>query len=158
MSESEQTPEPKRTRGPHIPGEKPTREEMDARIETAAQLAGMGLKHCDLKRSLVQQYKVDARTADRYVSRARALKKKQCGRSSEDLFLESIMFWDSVIQNPDATLAQRMDARREKDRLLGLHAPVKSEQKNDVQVTFYFPEAPPVPVELELPRLAQSSE
>jgi hypothetical protein len=109
------------------PSPRATKAEVEERVEFMAFLLARRLPHAALKRQFRKKYGAGlaARTVAAYASRAREAIIAETGKSRVQHALESLAFWESIVSGPDATLRERMDAQREIDSLLGLHAPVK---------------------------------
>lgn len=103
---------------------KPTREEIEARIEYTLFLLSRRLYKSDIKKMLIRKYHVVARTCEVYLSRARAILIKGTGKTKEEHRVASLNFYESIIAGPDSTLRDRIYANERLDRLLGLEAPL----------------------------------
>lgn len=101
---------------------KPTQAELEERIEFTAKLLAARYFKGDIKRALVARYSVDARTCERYLSRARELLIEWSGKSKDEHRNDALAFYESIIRS-DASPADRMTAQGRIDKLLGLEAP-----------------------------------
>lgn len=107
---------------------KPTREEIQDRVEFTVFLLCRRLYKCDIKRILKKKYSVAARTCEEYLARARAVLVKESGKTQETHRIESLRFYESVIAGDGTTMRDRLHAQERIDKLLGLESP----QKHDV--------------------------
>jgi hypothetical protein len=118
-----------------MPG-KPTRDEVDQRIELTASLLSRRLKKGEIKRLLKGKYNVTARCCERYLSRARRLLLKRSRRPKEVHISEAQAIYEQTIReadvkladsekqfnevltDPDSTRQEKLQARRDWNRLL----------------------------------------
>ncbi len=124
---------------PGNPG-KTGRDELERRIEFTIFLLFRRLPKGKVKQQLRSMYKVDARTAERYLARARRRLVEESGRPQEEHRLDALRFFESVVSGPDATLSERMHAQAEICHLLGLYAPKRLAHGGDAG-------APPIKTE-----------
>lgn len=100
----------------------PSREEVQERIDFAAHLLARRLVKSDIKRMIRLKYKCDARTCERYLSRARAVLIEWSGKTKEQHRIDSHMLYETIIQKEkDPRL--RMLAQERIDKLFGLEVP-----------------------------------
>jgi hypothetical protein len=99
---------------------KPTRKEKEERIDLTLRLLSRGVYKGEVKVVLHARYGVGARTAERYLSRAREILRGRTGRSLDEHRLDAFAFYESIIQDPEATTRERLLAQARIDKLLGL--------------------------------------
>jgi hypothetical protein len=104
---------------------KPTKEDIEARIEYTLFLLSRRLYKSDIKRMLIRKYSIGARTCENYLSRAREILIKGTGQTKEEHRVASLNFYESIIAGPDSTLRDRIYANERLDKLLGLEAPLQ---------------------------------
>jgi hypothetical protein len=116
---------PAKRRGPISP--RATKAEVEERVDFMAFLLARRLPFSAIKRQFRKKFGegLAARTIASYVARAREAIIAETGKPKAQYAMESLAFWESIVSGPDATLRERMDAQREIDSLLGLHAPMK---------------------------------
>lgn len=68
---------------------------------------------------------LSSRTCENILARAREELTARTGRSRDEHREESVAFWESIIRDPDASLAEMMHARTRLEVLLGLQAPLE---------------------------------
>lgn len=71
------------------------------------------------------QIQMDARTIERYLSRARGRLVEESGKSKEELRAESLNFYLTITRDITADPRSRIQARERIDRLYGLDQPIK---------------------------------
>jgi len=106
------------------PGQTPS-DELESRVEVTETLLARGMRKSDIKRYLRTEYGVTARTCENYLSRAKdriMLKLREDRESHRSM---SLALYRSVLSDANASLADRLRAQRDIDRLLGLNAPLK---------------------------------
>ena len=87
--------------------------------------------HCtksEIKKAMRQQFGADARTVERYLSRAREDILKEISDTRDFFRAQSLAAYRNVLKSPEATIKDRILAQRQTDHLLGLHAPWKVAQ------------------------------
>jgi hypothetical protein len=96
---------------------------MEERIEMTAHLLAQAMLKGQIKRLLKAKWGCSARTCEVYLSRARKLLVEKSGRTRGEHFIEAAAFYRSVIQSPNASLRDKLQARERLDVLYGLEAP-----------------------------------
>lgn len=100
-----------------------TQAETDRRIRTVFLLLREGRRKCEIKRLIKRRFKVGPRQAETLLSRARSIFRYQLGKSAEDLRLESFLFYQRILVDPDVSTELKLVARTRLDRLFGLEQP-----------------------------------
>jgi hypothetical protein len=103
-----------------VPGEKPTKEQLEERIERTREMLASGLQKRVIKRRLAKRYGVNPRTCETYLARARELIVQASGRARPEWRAESLAFYESVIADRLASTRDKVKARERIDKLLGL--------------------------------------
>lgn len=98
-------------------------QELEQRVEFTALLLGRDLPKSEIKRVLKSKYSCSAQTCESYISKARALLIEWSGQTKDELFVESVSFWRSIIQGPRSKDGDRMRARERLDALYALEPP-----------------------------------
>lgn len=117
---------------------KPTAEEQIEIEDLAYSLLASGLLKSQIKAHLKKwaakkekllngrvSIKMDSRTIERYLSRARARMREESGKTTEELREDSLNFYLSIARDITADPRSRIQARERVDRLYGLDKPVK---------------------------------
>lgn len=107
----------KKERKPYV---KPTVEEYEQRVAYAEFLLCRRIYKCDIKRLMKKKFNVTARAVEDYLSRAKAKLRDRSGKTRAEHQIDSLQFYESVLNGPDSTLRDRMDAQSRIDRLMGL--------------------------------------
>ncbi|MEM1225948.1 MAG: hypothetical protein AAGJ40_09625 [Planctomycetota bacterium] len=102
-----------------------TEDEMDERIRYTASLLYRGLFKSQIKKELRTKYSVDARTVERYLSRAREEMLVELRDTRDNHKASSLKFYQSVLSDPKATFSNKIQAQKRIDFILGLHAPTQ---------------------------------
>lgn len=108
-------------------GDKPTREEMDRRIEFVAKLVMLRKTTGAIKRMCNKRYGVSARTAENYLARARDSLKERAERPTVEYMAEAIRFYESIVGDVNQKAIDRIKAQNSIDKIRGLHSPDKLE-------------------------------
>lgn len=106
---------------------RPTRDELEARIEMTVKLISAGFHDGQVKRTVAKEYNCSTRTVEAYLRRAREILRDRRNRSREDLQAESMAYYESVLVSKSATPRDRLFARKRIDELLGLEEPRRHE-------------------------------
>lgn len=80
-----------------------------------------------VKRLIMAQFKVGARTAETVISRARGRLLERTNRNVEEHRADSYSFYDSVLRDQAAPIRMKLIAQERIDRLLGLQRPERIE-------------------------------
>jgi hypothetical protein len=107
----------KKDRKPYV---KPTVEEYEQRVAYAEFLLCRRIYKCDIKRLMKKKFNVTARAVEDYLSRAKEKLRDKSGKTRAEHQIDSLQFYESVLNGPDSTLRDRMDAQARIDKLLGL--------------------------------------
>lgn len=104
---------------------KVTQKEKEIRIEQLAKVIGgqKPLTKHEIRTFCEREWKLRWRQSDRYAAYARELLIKATSRSKTELVSEAWSFYESILRSPQSTIRDRMQARAEMNRLLGLYAP-----------------------------------
>ena len=104
-----------------MPGRKPTNEEIDDRVDAVIGMLGKAWRFGDIKRGLRKLYgPVSARTAGRYVARAREQILKNSNVSKNDWVADSLAVYLGIIRDPKTPASAKVQARARMDSVLGL--------------------------------------
>lgn len=114
-----------------MPG-KPTREEKQRRIEETYKLLARHIPKHAIKRLLRAKYNVGYRTCENYLARARAMMIKHSGRSKSLHKAQALALYESIIQDPESTRRERLEAQSLIDRLLCLPEPQMQRHKMEM--------------------------
>lgn len=99
------------------------------REDFAYQLISSCLFNSEIKRAMKANFGMSSRTAERYMSRARARMKAEyaakVNEGTDLLKMESVNFYRSVIRDPAAMTQDKIRAQERLDKLFGLDMPVK---------------------------------
>lgn len=140
MSEQNEDLEGSSSEGPiKAAGIKPTRDELDKRIELVAGMLVRRMKFSQIKRAIIAKYKVCWRTVAAYVARARKLLIARTRKPKDWHFSNALALYESVITDPESTKQEKMTAQGRIDALFGLEAPKKHQHGGD-------PDAAPIRV------------
>ena len=90
------------------------------RIRAVRSLVNQGQTKGAIKVFCCQNFGVHYRTAETYYARAREEMLADAGIDRETLLAESKAFWSEMLVNDDASLADRMRARENLDKLFAL--------------------------------------
>jgi hypothetical protein len=107
---------------------KPTREEIAERIEFTAHMLSRQAYKSNIKRLLKSRYGVDARTCERYLSRARQLmlKRREEGYDPERDRQDAIDFWESFVKAGTVSVSQQFHAKERAEWLRGVRPPAET--------------------------------
>jgi hypothetical protein len=104
-----------------MPGRKPTNEEIDDRVDAVIGMLGKAWRMGDIKRGLRKLYgPISARTAGRYVARAREQILKNSNVSKNDWVADSLAVYLGIIRDPKTPASAKVQARARMDSVLGL--------------------------------------
>ena len=104
-----------------MPGIKPTNEEIDDRVDAVIGMLGKAWRMGDIKRGLRKLYgPISARTAGRYVARAREQILKNSNVSKNDWVADSLAVYLGIIRDPKTPASAKVQARARMDSVLGL--------------------------------------
>lgn len=117
------------SRSDSVNGDRPTEEEYAQRVELVINMVAKAAKKHEMKAVLNMKYGVSARTAESYIAQAKLEIKERASRHKDELFGESMSFYEMVIRDPGASMSEKMAARAALDSLFGLNAPVAVEHK-----------------------------
>jgi hypothetical protein len=99
----------------------PTDDEVEERVEFARGLLARHNRKSTVKRLMREKFgEMDARTIERYLSRARRRMLADIGRGRDDLRAESKAMYSSIISDNSANHFARLKAQERIDKLLGL--------------------------------------
>jgi len=104
---------------------RPTSQEIQEREDLAFDLLSRCYHKSQIKKHFKEKYSCDARTVERYLSRARKRMDVQAAQGKSMLRAESFAFYSSVLRDNRATPREKILARERIDKLYGLDAPVK---------------------------------
>lgn len=85
------------------------------------------IHRCQIHEMFCDRWDVHWKTVDRIVDRARKRMMERLGRSKEIFRCESLAFYEAMTKNPEATVAEKIHARKRIDDLMGLDAPRRAE-------------------------------
>jgi hypothetical protein len=119
-----------------------TNAQIAERILLVAQQLARGAYNHQVHQAITTRYKVGWRTADNYLSRARALLLSGVQVNRGELIAQSFGFYRSILAAPDATIGDKLKAQQCIDDLFALHAP--RTQHHEVSGPNGVPLAPPV--------------
>jgi hypothetical protein len=103
-----------------------TNKEMEVRIEYCCHMLTEGRRKSEIKRFFKNNYGIGFRQVERYLRQARDRMIEESGKGKGELVSEAYGFYMSIIQSTDATITEKLAARRQADDLLGLAAPKRS--------------------------------
>ena len=118
-------------------GKRPTRQEIEERVEYTVFLLCRRLSKGVIKGVLKRRFGVKARTCESYLARARGLIQQLQEKTNGECRLESVRFWESIVSGADATMRDRMHAQEMLDWINGLRhwtATVKGDKDHPVAV------------------------
>jgi hypothetical protein len=105
--------------------ERATKAEVEERIRIVEKMLAQGYTKSMIKRFFRETYDIRARQCERYVSEARRRLLEETKIDRGELIAQSFEFYMSVLRSTEATVKEKLDARRKADELLGLIAPRK---------------------------------
>lgn len=100
-------------------------DELHERIELTYRLLSDRMRKSDIKAALKAEYGVCARTAENYLSRAREIQLQEYREEREVHAGGALAFYSRIAGDQTNTVAQRINAQREIDKLLGLAVPAR---------------------------------
>ena len=128
MSQQQGRSPQKRIKGtPRAP--RATHRERDTRISLVRKLISARMTNGEIKRAMATQFGLSPRTAEGYISRARAEIMEDLGRSREDHQADAYTFYCAVVGNREASNRDKIKAQERIDKLLGLESPAKISQE-----------------------------
>jgi len=125
-------------------GIKPTRLELEVRVDFAELLLARRQEVASVRARLVRMYRVSPRTADRYIRQARRRLIRASGKSKQEHFEEAYRFYESLIADPGTSIRQKMQAQHRINLLFGLYAPRRLHHGGDQDTPPSKTEAGPV--------------
>jgi hypothetical protein len=101
---------------------RPSREDVRERIEFTLRLLDSQAYKSQIKRLLKARYSIDARTCERYLSRARRLRATRDGEpwNPDKARRKAIDFWTHIVRGKVGTLRDQMFAQQQVQQLLGI--------------------------------------
>lgn len=99
------------------------------RAKFAATCLASGVPPFAVVSQLQRCFKVSQRSAWRDLAEARKLLRLWNGGSVEDLRHESAAFYRSILTSPQASIGEKIKARAQLDKLLGLHLPAQTAEE-----------------------------
>lgn len=134
MTEKGKKPAVKRARVKKVPGGqagnpgRTSEAEVENRIALCRSMMEKHYTKSEIKRAMNQKFGTDARTVERYLSRAREDILREIGETRDFFRAQSLAAYRSVLKNQEASIKEKILAQRQIDHLLGLHAPWKVAQ------------------------------
>lgn len=104
---------------------KATKAEHQARIEVCHKMIRMSYHKSHIKDFFRREYGLGSRQTERYIRLARDRMLQETSYSRDDLVAQSFCFYMDVLRSSDSTTAEKLQARKLADNLLGLPAPKK---------------------------------
>ena len=108
-----------------MPGNHPTREEMDSRLNEIVTRMGKGQTLGQINQWLKAEFGLSTRSCANYLSRARKRILEKTGRTEEDMRVEALAFYEGVRGTETNGMFYRMKAQERIDSLMGLEKPKK---------------------------------
>jgi hypothetical protein len=104
---------------------KPTKQEHARRIEICRNLLAQRATKGVIKRYLKAEFGTSARTAERYLARAKQLLLLETQKPKEEHVADAYAFYNAVVADTSNKVETRIVAQSRIDFLLGLQSPVK---------------------------------
>lgn len=105
--------------------DKPTRMQLEDRVERTRQLLAEGNRKHVIKKVLKQAYGVSAATCERYLRRARDLILEETGKPASEHRADAFAFYETLKADKSLPAIVRLKAQERVDKLLALELPVK---------------------------------
>jgi hypothetical protein len=99
---------------------RPTKAQIEERIQACVKLLSQGKRKEEIKKAVMRQYDVVARTVEVYLSRARVILLKQSQKSATEHRADSYALYLEIASDTKAARRDRIKARERIDKLLGL--------------------------------------
>lgn len=99
---------------------KPTKKGLLERVALARKMLVARWNKGDIKRVMKDKYEVDARSVERYLSRARSELIDDIHVGKDELQSDAYAFYSSIVADTGADLGKRLHAQERIDKLLGL--------------------------------------
>jgi len=115
-------------------GDRCTIEEQDERIRLVADLLALGYFKAQIKQTVISRYGVTARTAERYLSRAREMLREYTEEDIEDHRGKALKVYWGVVRDPAATPMEKVRAQQRIDKILGLESAHKVEHSGNLSL------------------------
>lgn len=109
---------------------RPTKADHARRLELVRKLLLARCAKWEIKKVLYAQFGIKARTAERYLSRARDQLLKELDRPKKDHVSDAYEFYVGIIRSKTATAREKILAQDRIDKLLGLEAPTRSKHEH----------------------------
>jgi hypothetical protein len=120
------TPKPQKSpKQPRPKGVKTNAAELELRHHTVAQWAASGLKKWQAKQKADEEWKIGPRGFEDYWTAANRILLAAADTTPEEEYLRSCAYYDSVMADPTAEPALKLEARKAKDKLTGIQRPRK---------------------------------
>lgn len=100
-----------------------TDKEAEVRIEYTCQMLAEGRRKSEIKRFFKNNYGIGYRQVERYIRQARDRLIEESGKAKTEHVADAYQFYMGILQSNDASITEKLVARRQADDLLGLQAP-----------------------------------
>lgn len=99
----------------------------DEAVQLAEEMLCRREHKANVKVALWEKFRIQYRTAETVISRARARIMERSGKSIEEHRADAYAFYDSILRDPIAETRERIVAQARIDKLLGLQRPDRIE-------------------------------
>lgn len=106
---------------------KPTKAQKEQRLTFVLNLLAQGCRRGEIKRRFGEEFDCQGRTAETYIRRAREIAREAAGQDRDEMVFEALRFYRAMINDNKISAADRIRARKQLDRLMGLDAPTRVE-------------------------------